>query len=48
MNKADVFKTHGSNKKVNHVTGIKKNTNYKIAIDNTINWYKKHKIFNLD
>jgi len=48
MNKADVFKTHGSNKKVNKVTRIEKNTNYKSAIDNTINWYKKHKIFNLD
>jgi UDP-glucuronate 4-epimerase len=48
INKADVYKTHGSNKKIKKITKINQNTDYKVAIDNTIKWYKKYKVFNLD
>jgi len=48
IHKADVYKTHGSNKKIKKITKINQNTDYKTAIDNTINWYEKYKVFNLD
>ena len=43
---ADVYKTHGSNKKL--ITLIKKMkfTNIEKAIKNSVNSYKKYKIFN--
>lgn len=48
INKADVYKTHGSNLKIRAISGIKRFTNYKVAIENTLNWYRKFKIYNLD
>ena len=45
--KADVKKTHGSNKKIKKFTKINKFTNVDYAITNTAKWYKKNwKIFN--
>jgi UDP-glucuronate 4-epimerase len=48
INKADVYKTHGSNLKIRTITGIKKFTNYKVAIENTLNWYRAFRVYNLD
>ncbi len=48
INKADVYKTHGSNKKISKYVNLVKKTNYKIAILKTIKWYKKYRIFDLD
>lgn len=48
INKADVYKTHGSNLKIRAISGIKRFTNYKVAIENTLNWYRTFKIYNLD
>ena len=48
INKADVYKTHGSNLKIRAISGIKRFTNYKVAIENTLNWYRKFKVYNLD
>jgi UDP-glucuronate 4-epimerase len=48
IDKADVYKTHGSNFKIKNISNIKKFTNYKVAIYNTIQWYKKFKIYNLN
>ena len=45
--KADVKKTHGSNKKIKKFTKINKFTNVDYAITSTAKWYKKNwKIFN--
>lgn len=44
---ADVFKTHGDNKKIMKILGKLKVTNLDIAIQNTINWYKKNKIYKI-
>ena len=33
---------------IKKITKINQNTDYKTAIDNTINWYEKYKVFNLD
>ena len=43
---ADVFKTHGSNKRLINLIKKFKFTNIEIAIKNTINSYKKYKIYN--
>ena len=43
---ADVFKTHGSNKRLINLIKKFKFTNTEIAIKNTINSYKKYKIYN--
>jgi len=48
INKADVYKTHGSNLKIRAISGIKRFTNYKVAIENTLNWYRTFKVYNLD
>jgi len=48
INKADVYKTHGSNLKIRAISGIKRFTSYKVAIENTLNWYRAFKIYNLD
>ncbi len=41
---ADVYKTHGSNKKLIKIIGNFKITKLQNAIENTVNWYKKNKI----
>ena len=42
LQKADVVKTHGSNKKVLSLIGKKKFTQLKKGLKNTIQWYKKY------
>ena len=46
-NKLDVYKTYGDNKKIINLVKIKKFTQFKKGLINTINWYKKsgHKLF---
>ena len=44
-NKADVYKTFGSNNKIRKFLKIKKFTKISIGLKNTINWYFKNKIF---
>ena len=39
--KADVFKTHGSNKKILKIIKFKKFSNIFVSLNNTINWHKK-------
>ena len=39
--KADVLKTHGSNKKISKIIGKKHFEDIKKSIDKTINWHKK-------
>jgi len=38
--KADVLKTHGDNSKIKKATKIKKYLDWKIGVQNTINWWK--------
>ena len=40
---ADIYKTHGQNKKILRKVGNFKFTDLKISILNTIEWYKKYK-----
>ena len=42
LNKADVLKTHGNNKKLIKTIGLLKFTNSNVALINTFNWYKKN------
>lgn len=42
LQKADIIKTHGNNKKIIKVTNFKKFTKTSVAIENTINWYKNY------
>ena len=42
MQKADVLKTHGDNKKIKKYKLIKKFTPFEIGIKNTLDWYKKY------
>jgi UDP-glucuronate 4-epimerase len=44
-NKADVYKTFGSNKKIKKFLKIKKFTKISIGLKNTINWYFENKIY---
>lgn len=46
-NKADVMKTHGSNRKIKKFINFKKFTDFNIGLSNTIEWYKKNKIYKL-
>ena len=46
-NKADVLKTHGSNNKLKKFINYYKFTEFNIGLSNTIEWYKKNKIFKL-
>ena len=45
MQKADVLKTHGDNKKIKKYKLIKNFTPFEIGIRNTIDWYKKYNNF---
>ena len=40
--KADLIKTHGSNKKINKLLKIKKYTNLEIALKKLVDWYEKN------
>ena len=42
LQKADVLKTHGDNKKIRNITNFKKFTSFNIGLFNTVNWYKKY------
>ena len=42
LNKADVLKTHGNNKKLLKTIGNLKFTESKISLMNTLKWYKKN------
>lgn len=42
MQKADVLKTHGDNKKIKKKCSYSNFTNISSGLDNTINWYKKY------
>lgn len=42
LQKADIIKTHGNNKKIIKITNFKKFTRTSVAIGNTINWYKNY------
>ena len=42
MHAADVFKTYGDNRKIKNIIKKIKFTNYKIGVQNTVNWYKKN------
>ena len=42
MQKADVLKTHGDNKKIKKYKLIKNFTPFEIGIKNTLDWYKKY------
>ena len=42
IQKADVIKTHGDNKKIKKYKLIKKFTPFEIGIKNTLDWYKKY------
>lgn len=44
---ADVYKTHGCNKKIKKFLGIKRNFNFKKDLFELISWYKKNKIYNI-
>jgi UDP-glucuronate 4-epimerase len=44
-NKADVYKTFGSNKKIKKFLKIKNFTKVSIGLKNTINWYFENKIY---
>ena len=39
LQKADILKTHGDNKRVLKITKFKNFTNWKLGIDRTIKWY---------
>jgi UDP-glucuronate 4-epimerase len=45
MQKADVLKTHGDNKKIKKYKLVKNFTPFEIGIRNTIDWYKKYNNF---
>ena len=44
MVKADVLKTHGSNKKILKLLNFKKFTHIDEGVKNSLNWYLKNKI----
>lgn len=44
LQKADIIKTHGSNKKIMNITKFTKFTNFEESIDRTISWYKEYVI----
>lgn len=44
LKKIEVFKTHGDNKKIKKLIKNFKFTKFEIALENSINWYLKHKI----
>ena len=44
LQRADIIKTHGDNKKVLKITKYKNFKNFKFGLVRTINWYKKHMI----
>lgn len=39
----DVYKTHGSNKKISRYTGFHKFTKFEIALDKTVRWFNNYK-----
>ena len=41
LQKADILKTHGDNKKVLKITKFKKFNHWKLGIDKTIKWYSE-------
>ena len=43
LHAADVLKTYGDNSKVKKILKKIKFTNYKLGVQNTVNWYKKNK-----
>ncbi len=45
LQKADIIKTHGSNKKIISKTNFDKFMDIDHGFENTLNWYKKNKIF---
>ena len=45
MQKADVLKTHGENKKIKKYKLIKNFTSFETGIKNTLDWYKKYNNF---
>ncbi len=42
MHAADVFKTYGDNRKIKNIIKKIKFTDYKIGVQNTVNWYKNN------
>ena len=42
LQKADVIKTHGSNKKIKNYIQFNKFTSLEIGINNLVNWYKNN------
>ena len=42
MQKADVLKTHGDNKKIIKRTGFKKFTSIDLGLLKTVEWYKSY------
>ena len=42
LQKADVIKTHGSNKKIINYTKFNKFTSLETGISNLVSWYKKN------
>ena len=41
LQKADILKTHGNNKRVIKITKFKKFSNWKPCIESTIKWYSE-------
>ena len=41
LQKADILKTHGDNKRILKITKFKKFSNWKPCIDRTIKWYSE-------
>ena len=46
LQKADIYKTHGNNKKIIKITKFNKFTNLEKGLVNTLDWYKKFYKFN--
>ena len=44
LQRADIIKTHGDNKKVLKITKYKNFKNFKFGLERTINWYKNFMI----
>ncbi len=42
LQKADILKTHGNNSKVLKITKFKKFEKLEVALNKTIDWYKKN------
>jgi hypothetical protein len=46
LQQADIYKTHGNNKKIIKITKFNKFTNLEKGLVNTLDWYKKFYKFN--